>query len=471
MSAQGLRQSRAMMVQAGVHPRFVEVFSHYYQVLESGETGMIAEDELEPIGELPRLADLGPAPDSVRDALAVTVAIKLNGGLGTSMGMDRAKSLLVARPDGRTFLDVIAGQVLALRAQYDVRLPVLFMNSFRTREDTLTALKPYADLAVEGLPLDFLQNREPKLRADDLTPVRWSADPSLEWCPPGHGDLYTALQTSGTLAALLHAGYRYAFVSNADNLGARADPRLAAWFARLGVPFAAEACRRTPADRKGGHLARRRRDGRLVLRESAQTRPEDTDAFGDVNRHRFFNCNNLWLDLRALAATLEQRSGLLGLPLIRNVKSVDPADADSPQVVQIETAMGAAIEVFDDAAVIEVDRSRFLPVKTTNDLLVLRSDVYQVGDDSQLTLADGRCAAPYVDLAPPYKLVGDFEARFPHGPPSLVACDSLVVHGDWTFGRDVRVVGAAVVGEPDDGRGAIPDAAVLGDRAGPPSRD
>ena len=146
-------------------------------------------------------------------------------------------------------------------------------------------------------------------------------------------------------------------MANADTPGARPGPRLAAWFAQLGSPFAAEFCRRTAADRKGGHLARRRADGQLVLRESAQTAPEDADAFADVDRHRFFNSNNLWLDLDALAERLEETGGVLGLPVIRNVKTVDPTDPGSPTVVQIESAMGAAIGVFDGAAAIEVPHS------------------------------------------------------------------------------------------------------------------
>jgi UTP--glucose-1-phosphate uridylyltransferase len=458
----GRQQARDRMAEAGVHPRAIEVFTHYYDVLASGETGMVSEDDIEPIRDLPRLADLETDPQSARDALAATVVIKLNGGLGTSMGMNRAKSLLPVRPTGETFLDVIARQVLALRDEYAVKLPLLFMNSFRTRDDTLVALDKHDGLAVDDLPLDFLQNREPKLRSDDLTPVRWPADPSLEWCPPGHGDLYTALEASGILQRLLDAGYRYAFVSNADNLGARPDPRLAAWFAGLDAPFASESCRRTTSDRKGGHLAVRCSDGRFVLRETAQTRPEDAEAFGDIERHRYFNCNNLWLDLEAVAQTLSDKDGVLGLPLIRNVKTVDPADSSSPEVVQIETAMGAAIEVFDDSAVIEVDRSRFLPVKTTNDLLVLRSDVYDLGDDGQLHMAADRDDAPFVELDKVYKLVDDFDARFPHGAPSLAGCDSLRVQGDWTFGADVRAVGDAVV-DAAGAPGTIPDRAVLGE--------
>jgi len=364
------------------------------------------------------------------------------------MGMDRAKSLLEVRP-GKSFLDIIAEQVIALRKAYDVALPAVCMDSFRTSDDALAAPASHPGLATDGLPLDFLQNREPKLRSDDLTPVSWPADPSLEWCPPGHGDIYTALDASGLLRQLLDSGFRYLFVSNADNLGARPDPALAAWFAASGSPFAAEFCRRTAADRKGGHLARRVSDGQLVLRESAQTRPEDEDAFGDINRHRFFNTNNLWLDLVALDAVLQANDGVLGLPIIRNVKTVDPADSSSPEVIQIETAMGAAIGVFEGAGAIEVDRSRFLPVKATSDLLVLRSDAYELTDDAQVRLSPSRSAAPLVDLDKPYKLVNDFDARFPAGAPSLIDAERLTVKGDWTFGKDVTVVGTATV--PADG--------------------
>jgi UTP--glucose-1-phosphate uridylyltransferase len=461
MSSDGLQRARELMAADGIHPRAIAVFSHSYKVLASGETGLLAEPDLDSIEELPRLADLDTDPQAARDALAATAVVKLNGGLGTSMGMDKAKSLLEVRP-GRSFLDIIAEQILALRAEFGVQLPVVFMNSFRTSDDTLKALSVHPGLETEGLPLDFLQNREPKLRSDDLTPVSWPDDPTLEWCPPGHGDIYTALDGSGLLRSLIDQGYRYLFVSNADNLGARPDPRLAAWFAASGSPFAAEFCRRTAADRKGGHLARRRIDGHLILRESAQTRPDDEDAFGDIERHRFFNTNNLWLDLHALDAVLQANDGVLGLPIIRNVKTVDPADPSSPEVIQIETAMGAAIGVFDGAGAIEVGRARFLPVKATSDLLVLRSDAYELVDGAQVRLVPQRAAAPLVDLDKPYKLVNDFDVRFPYGPPSLARCDRLTVKGDWTFGRDVRVAGVAAV-RAEGSPGTIADGSVLGD--------
>ena len=454
----GLEQARQKMTAAGVAPEAIEVFSHYYDQLESGATGLIPEDTIEPLTDPDKLADVEISAEDRKAALAKTVIIKLNGGLGTSMGMERAKSLLPVR-DGKTFLDLIVTQVLATRKAYGVGLPLLFMNSFRTRDDTLAALAAYQDLGVEGLPLDFLQNREPKLLTSDLTPVEWPADPSLEWTPPGHGDLYTALLASGVLKSLVDAGYRYASVSNSDNLGAAPNAEIAGWFAGSGAPYAAELCRRTKADLKGGHLAVRKSDGRLILRDTAQTPPDQMDYFTDPDRHPFFHTNNLWFDLQVLSRTLVERNGVLGLPLIKNVKTVDPTDASTPEVVQIESAMGAAIEVFDGATAIVVERDRFLPVKTTNDLLLLRSDSYAVGEDG--TVAKAVDEVPLIDLdSRYYKKINDFDAHFPSGPPSLVDAQSLTVRGDWTFGDHDRVEGAAELS--DDGEPhTIADNAVI----------
>jgi UTP--glucose-1-phosphate uridylyltransferase len=280
----------------------------------------------------------------------------------------------------------------------------------------------------------------------------------MEWCPPGHGDIYTALMATGLLDRLIDAGYRYAFVSNSDNLGAVADARVAGWFAESGAPFAIEAVRRTTSDRKGGHFARRKADGRIVLRETAQTAKADLEALGDLERHKFTSTNNLWFDLERMRNEIARRDGILGLPLIRNAKHVDPADSSSPEVIQIETAMGAAIEVFEDSRTIEVGRDRFVPVKTTNDLLVLRSDAYDLGSDFVLDQVAPQI--PFVDLdSEHYKVVEEFDKRFPSGVPSLKEAESLVVNGDWSFGSGVRVKGAARL-EGEHGR--VEPGAVLG---------
>jgi len=383
------------------------------------------------------------------------VIIKLNGGLGTSMGMTKAKSLIEVKR-GVSFLDVIVRQVLDVRSRHGARVPLLLMNSFATRDDTLAALERYPELAVGGLPLDFVQGKVPKLRADSLDPVEWPDDPALEWAPPGHGDVYTSLASSGMLDELLDRDYRYLFLSNSDNLGAVLEPRILGWFAAEGLPFLSESTDRTESDRKGGHLARRRSDGRLLLRETAQTTDEDAAVFEDLARHRFFNCNNIWVDLSALRRTLEERDGVLGLPMIVNKKTVDPTDSSSPEVLQLETAMGAAIGVFEGAAAIRVPRTRFAPVKTTNQLLVVRSDAYELRDD--WTVEPQADPIPVVELdSDHYKLIADFDARFPAGAPSLRECRRLVVEGDVGFGRDVVVKGEVRL----EGPRTIPDGTVL----------
>jgi UTP--glucose-1-phosphate uridylyltransferase len=428
----------------GLPEEAIESFAYYEERLREGDRGTLPESELEPLSELPDLSEL---PESDGQALDQAVVLKLNGGLGTSMGMTRAKSLLEVK-DGLTFLDVIVRQVLHLNERHGVRVPLLLMNSFATHDDTVAALERYPELPVHH----FMQGKVPKLLEDGYEPVGWPDDPSLEWAPPGHGDVYTSLATSGMLDRLLERGYRYLFMSNSDNLGAVLEPRILDWFAREELPFLSESTDRLESDRKGGHLARRRSDGRLVLRETAQTPEKDMDAFEDVSRHRFFNANNIWVDLRALA----DHEGVLGLPMIVNRKPVDPSDRSSPRVVQLETAMGAAIGVFEGAAALRVPRDRFVPVKTTDQLLVVRSDAFELRDDWTVRPAGERI--PMVSLDPDYyKLMSDFEPRFPHGPPSLVQCSRLTVEGDVHFGRDVVVRGEVTVRGPR----TIPDGAVL----------
>ncbi|WP_112242470.1 UTP--glucose-1-phosphate uridylyltransferase [Kribbella monticola] len=452
MSEAGLRQAQEKMRAAGAADVAITVFSHYYRLLESGQQGTIRESEIEPVGDLPHLEHLDTDAESMRAALAETVVIKLNGGLGTSMGVTGPKSALPVK-DGLSFLDIIARQILSTRKEYDVPLPLVLMNSFRTKDESLAVLDQYDELPVDGLPLDFLQNMEPKLLADDLTPAEWEADPELAWCPPGHGDLFTALVASGTLDALREQGFRHAFISNADNLGATPDGRIAAWMAEHDVPFGMEVCRRTRSDRKGGHVAVRKSDGRLILRDSAQVHPDDVASFQNTKLHTTFNTNNLWIDLDRLAELMAGNDGILGLPIIVNRKTVDPADSSSPKVIQLETAMGTAIETFEGSQAVIVDRSRFKPVKTTNDLLVLRSDVYELDEAGDLTTTH-EGDEPYVDLDPEFfKILADFEARFPAGPPSLVRADRLEVRGDVAFGKDVVVVGdVEVIAEPGQQR-------------------
>jgi len=457
----------ALMRAAGQPELAIRTFAHYHAQLLAGATGLVAEEAITPAADLPDAEVLGDTyAERGREALEATVVIKLNGGLGTSMGMTAAKSLLPVK-DGLSFLDLTARQLLHLRRAHGTALPLLLMDSFRTRDDSLAALAAFPDLAVDGLPLDFLQHQVPKVLAADGSPAPERVDDARGWCPPGHGDLYTALDTSGLLDRLLARGLRWAFVANADNLGAVVDLGILGYLAAEELPFLMEVADRTESDKKGGHLAVRRADGRLVLRERAQCAPEDAETFQDRRRHRYFNTNNLWVDLRALRATLDARGGLLGLPLIKNDKRLVPTDPESPRVYQLETAMGAAIEVFEGAAAVRVPRTRFAPVKTTNDLLALWSDAYVRTDDERVVLAPERAAAgpPVVDLDPAwFRFVDGLQERFPAGAPSLIGCDRFVVRGDVRFGAGVVARGAVEVDHDGPDQRVIADGTALGDR-------
>ena len=433
----------------------IRTFAHYYDQLAAGQTGLIPEREIEPVTSLPDYEDLDAGLESVgEEALSHTVLLKLNGGLGTSMGLARAKSLLTVK-NGLTFLDIIARQ-----AQLS-RVPLLLMNSFSTRDDSLAALQGYDNLSGD-LPLDFVQHKVPKIVQEDLSPVTWPDDPNLEWCPPGHGDLYTALDTSGMLERLLSAGYRYAFVSNSDNLGAVIDPRILGHFVQEDLPFMMEVCHRSEADRKGGHLAQLT-GGQLILRESAQCPAEDEASFQDITRHRYFNTNSLWIDLAALQRRLVESEGVLGLALIRNGKTVDPRDKTSTPVFQLETAMGAAIAVFPGAGALRVPKTRFAPIKTTNDLLDIRSDNYILTDSYQVVANPARgLPRAVIDLDPTYyKFIDDLDARFPEGAPSLLACSRLTIRGDVRFQGDVILQGDVEITNGSKGQKTVDRGTVL----------
>ncbi len=427
------------MCAAGMGDAAIRAFRRNYEALLRDETGMISEETILPAEGLASFEEIASAGAADAALLSQAVVIKLNGGLGTGMGLQGPKSLLAVR-DGVNFLDLMVRQILDLRKTSGAKVRLLLMNSFSTSGETLAHLEKYrAQGLADAAEVELMQNQIPKIDAATFLPVAWPADPDLEWCPPGHGDLYPALVGSGWLDRLLAEGVKYAFVSNSDNLGAILDPAILRYFADCGAPFLMEVTRRTAADRKGGHLALRKADGRLLLREVAQCQEEDLEAFQDIGRHRYFNTNSLWLRLDLLKEQLAADSGVLPLPMIRNNKTVNPRDKNSTPVVQLESAMGAAIECFEGAAAIEVPRSRFAPVKTTGDLLALRSDAYEVRDDGQVRLAASRNGVPPdIVLSDDYKLVDQIEAL---GVPGLIGCRSLTVKGRMKFAPGVIVRG------------------------------
>ena len=426
----------------------VSSFKSAFAQLSSGSTGMVPEGAITPatsdhesVVSYGSIAQ-GSISSGDKELLSKTVVVKLNGGLGTSMGLGGPKSLLSVK-DGLTFLDLSCLQARELSG-----CKFMLMNSFSTSKETTEFLKgKYEDVYDHG-SYELVQNTVPKLDAKTLEPVEYSKNANFEWCPPGHGDLYATLHGSGALQTLIGQGYEYMFVSNSDNLGAVMDAGILRYLAEQKKGFAMEVCERTQADKKGGHLCVKKDSGRLSLRESAMCNKEDEASFQDVGKHRYFNTNNLWLNLVSLRDVMDANGGHLSLPMIKNVKTVDPKDSSTPSVIQLETAMGAAIESFPSSVAIVVPRTRFAPVKKCSDLLLLRSDAYEISKDHAPVLSkECNGKAPIVTLSSDcYKLVSQLDSCTRGGVPSLKGCSSLEVTGNvWmsrkcTIRGDVKIV-------------------------------
>jgi UTP--glucose-1-phosphate uridylyltransferase len=437
------------MKHEGIHALAIAAFEHHYRQLVAGHSGLLTRDQIEPIENLPAMDHIAGFRQDGMEMLGRTVVVKLNGGLGTSMGLDKAKSLIRVK-ESYSFLDVIIRQIIDYRERFGLRIPLVLMNSYSTERESLAVTAAYSALDSR-LPGSFLQHKVPKVLAEGFAPATCPDQPELEWCPPGHGDLYVALLTSGMLDAMEALGFEYLFVSNADNLGAVIDPGILGYIARHDIPFLMEVARRTPSDTKGGHLARLR-DGRLVLREIAQCPEAELAEFQDIELYRYFNTNTLWIKVPALRRLLHENGDLLPLHLIRNAKTLDPRDPSSPRVFQLESAMGAAVSLFDRSSALVVPRSRFSPVKTCDDLLAVWSDAFVLTPAFQVIPNPARTLpAISVDLDKRYyRFIDQLDARFPDGAPSLLSCSSFTVRGDITFGKSITLSGDVTITAGDN---------------------
>lgn len=408
----------------------IDTFSDYYAKLVKGESGKLSKHEINTPSENNVLSYKNLNNNDTKNLNKLAI-IKLNGGLGTSMGLTKAKSLLPVKGE-LSFLDIIARQVLYLRDKYHCQIPILFMNSFNTQEDTLNSLAKYPELTKNNVSIDFLQNKFPKIRQNDLLPLE-AEDDNLNWNPPGHGDLYTCLASGDTIERLIASGIEYLFVANSDNLGATVDLKILNYMVEDKIPFIIEVCRRTEMDKKGGHLAEDKQ-GHLLLRESAQCPEEELEEFQNIHLYSFFNTNNLWIDLKALKKYLQEHNNVVSLPLIVNPKKVGEV-----AVFQLETAMGSAINLFKGAKAVCVERDRFVPVKKTQDLLMVWSDIYTLNEDFTIKAENDK--RHFIDLdTEHYGSIAEMQKRIPYAP-SLKDCEQLVLNGDVHFRQKVSFKG------------------------------
>ncbi|XP_014669123.1 PREDICTED: UTP--glucose-1-phosphate uridylyltransferase-like [Priapulus caudatus] len=392
-----------------------------------------------------------------QNILSKLVVVKLNGGLGTSMGCTGPKSLISVRND-LTFLDLNVQQIESLNVKYNVDVPLVLMNSFNTDEDSAKALRKYAGFRVNIH--SFNQSRYPRINKETLMPMTTSCtgDADDSWYPPGHGDFYESFVLSGLLDQFIEQGKTYCFVSNIDNLGATVDLNILNLLVgneqQESPEYVMEVTDKTRADVKGGTLCWY--EDKLKLLEIAQVPKEHVDEFKSVNKFKIFNTNNLWINLEAISRNVKAKT--LQMEIIVNHKTLD----NGVNVIQLETAAGTAIKNFEGSIGVNVPRSRFLPVKKTSDLLIVMSNLYKMHNGT-LKMSPDRAfpSVPLVKLGDNhFAKVREFLGRFA-SVPDMIELDHLTVSGDVTFGKGVALKGTVIIIANHGDRIDIPPGAIL----------
>ncbi|SMQ44976.1 unnamed protein product [Zymoseptoria tritici ST99CH_3D7] len=390
------------------------------------------------------------------DFLGKLAVLKLNGGLGTSMGCVGPKSVIEVR-DGMSFLDLSVRQIEHLNRTYDVNVPFVLMNSFNTDADTASIIKKY-----EGHNIDILtfnQSRYPRILKDSLLPAPKSADSQIsDWYPPGHGDVFESLYNSGILDKLIDRGVEILFLSNADNLGAVVDLNILQHMVETKAEYIMELTDKTKADVKGGTIIDY--EGQARLLEIAQVPKQYTNEFKSIKKFKYFNTNNIWMNLRAVKRIVENNE--LAMEIIPNGKTI-PADKKGEadvNIIQLETAVGAAIRHFHNAHGVNVPRRRFLPVKTCSDLMLVKSDLYTL-KHGQLVMDPNRFGpAPLIKLGNDFKKVSNFQSRIP-SIPKILELDHLTITGGVNLGRGVVLKGTVIIVATEGSTIDIPPGSVL----------
>ncbi|MCW7482969.1 UTP--glucose-1-phosphate uridylyltransferase [Leptospira kanakyensis] len=431
---------RDTMKAAGLTDAFITDFITKVDAVRNGETGIVNWEEvgdLDPKADEISLEAIHSAYPTDLGLLSKLVVIKLNGGLGTSMGLDKAKSLIPIK-DSMSFLAVMAKQIEIIRSEYGIDVPLLFMDSYNTQEDSQKELEKNGFKQKQRT--SFLQNKVPRLDAKTYAPIQNKNDKE-NWCPPGHGDIYFTMVQEGILDELLSAGFEIAFLSNGDNLGATVDPHIVSYLLKEDIHFAMEMTPKTLADKKGGAIYRKTVGGKFIkyeLLETAQVPKEHENEFSGLGKFRTFSTNNLWINLRALKERFSK--GNFSLSLI-----VNPKQVDGRSVIQLETAMGSAVGNFPKFKGIIIPRDRFAPVKKTEDYLIRRSDAYILNSDYSLTMTKERKTSGLGEILVQldetyYKKIHQFDSLFLEYP-SLLYCEELVVVGEVLFDVPITIKG------------------------------
>jgi len=386
-------------------------------------------------------------PDSMNlthELLNKLVILRLNGGLGTSMGCKGPKSVVEVR-GSLSFLDLAVKQVEYLNAKHGVDVPLVLMNSFNTDKETKRLLSRYDERHVTIRT--FVQSCYPLLDRSTLQPIpsgKYSKQNKEYYYPPGHGDVYGSLARCGLLKQLIEMGKEYIFISNIDNLGGTVDLNILYHLMLNEHSFCMEVTKRERQDVSGGTLVKHK--GRPVLLENRALPQVLGDEIRRDSRFNKFNTNNLWLKLRELQKIISI-SKLPALNVSVRQKQIIDSNREETESLGFETAAGAAINLFENSCVVVVSRNRFLPVKTTSDLFAVQSDLFEVKHGA-LTLSEKRIISPpvpTVKLGPCFRTLADYHERLPFGVPNLIELEHLTVSGDVHFRNHVVLKGTVII--------------------------
>lgn len=393
-----------------------------------------------PTGKLFQYGELEEMKDPA-SLMSKLVIVKLNGGLGTTMGCSGPKSMIKLR-NNMNFLDITVKQLKEISKKYNCDLPLVLMNSFNTDKQTKEQKIDYSNVEM------FNQSMYPRLDSESLLPIEDEL-----YYPPGHGDMFHSMECAGILDKLLDQGKEYMFVSNIDNLAATVDTRIFNLVVEQEIDFCMELTAKTRADVKGGTLVNN--NGVLSLLEIAQVPEEHKKDFTSVRKFQIFNTNSAWINLKAVKKVVKS----LQLDLIQNMKSVG-----GRKVIQLETALGSAVKWFENNCGVVVPRNRFLPVKACCDLFLLESNLY-VEREGFLSLNPARLSPqlPIIKLVGKmYQKVSGFEKAFPE-IPDITHLDTLIVMGDVRFGKGVRLLGTVILCSAGDVPMVVKDDQVIED--------
>jgi len=437
----------------------VEGFCSLYDRFLKNRTNVVDWDLIKnsaPEYTIPYSSLLKPTNESIKELANKLVVIKLNGGLGTSMGCKGPKSCIQVR-EHQTFLDLTVLQIRSLNQINGSKIPLVLMNSFNTHADTINLVRKYQDVEVKIE--SFNQSQFPRISADSLLPLLTNhIGLHHQWYPPGHGDIYQSLKNSGLLDKFIEEGKEWIFISNIDNLGATVDFNILAHAVKEKKDFLMEVTYKTRADIKGGTLIQYG-ETPLKLLEIAQVPKNHVPDFTSIKKFKVFNTNNLWVNLKSLRDLLESPNALNDLDIICN-----PKTEQGQRIIQLETAAGAAIGSFKHPQAINVPRRRFLPVKSTSDLFVLQSDLFTM-DKGAFKMSPLRpfLNPPMVKLGSYFKDVSEYMKRL-GGNTNIIDLDQLTISGDVFIGRGVVLKGTVIIVAQDGCRIDIPDGSILEDK-------